>query len=753
LESKGASPQQTLKRKREEASIDKVIAEEDLVPSRTEQPRLVKRVCRYIFGRLFSRVRISMLPDTTSPGPSPATRRRLRIVPGAWPVTPPSERHFEVDTRPPIIFPALTQSATGESTATELAAVSCAAVEPEIRQLEKLKTDTHEPKPEEAVLKNSGHEEPEMKSSVPGGWLSFDEIEATELKTEEVLAQAVPVPQGSAPSEEAKEKIPATVSGTQQERQQTESSSTSLAQPESFAKEDMQVKLFTEEDVEPKPFTIESAPDYTPPDIPSIRPRFRVGTHRQWPQPARDTAASISNTSAVRPEFEHVKPEGLDAAVDTTSAVPNIAISGPEIDDARVEASYPAASAAVNEELSFLDDAPQPRPERRVRFVESAWLDKPFPTKTRLYNRYEAIDYPVFPMGEPTFLTSREGPAPASPSEAGTPLSNPHFPRFELSPTVPASVDTPPAVREITNRLSLFEVSSVHVQRRHHAEKKAAEQRRREAEEKRRVEEERLRLERVAEEEKLRKEKIVRALSAGWSRTVDDAMNGKVSHSSMGSSGITRKDFGTILPQRNFDDPKGWLNDEVVNTFLSMMVRRALEKTGYNKTSDETPKYHAFNTNLYTNIRDRGYKSVERWAFKAKIHLSRMLKCERILIPIHSASHWTLMCISGTERTISYYDSMSNDKADFSRLTDIGLQFVAGNLRSFYKPEEWKIIDTRSVQQANALDCGVFVCMNALALISGKNPLKVFSAADMPAARRQIAATLYNGAFTGDFDF
>jgi len=54
-----------------------------------------------------------------------------------------------------------------------------------------------------------------------------------------------------------------------------------------------------------------------------------------------------------------------------------------------------------------------------------------------------------------------------------------------------------------------------------------------------------------------RKQKIVKKLSDHQKGVVLAAMSIKNRTSDMGKSGITRKDFGTLLPQPGLDDPKG----------------------------------------------------------------------------------------------------------------------------------------------------------------------------------------------------
>ena len=79
---------------------------------------------------------------------------------------------------------------------------------------------------------------------------------------------------------------------------------------------------------------------------------------------------------------------------------------------------------------------------------------------------------------------------------------------------------------------------------------------------------------------------------------------------------LTRKDLATCY------QPLAWLNDEVINAYLSMIVdhvRRALGNSGRH----ERPKFHAFNTFFYSNLRDKGYESVRRWASRIQTTANR----------------------------------------------------------------------------------------------------------------------------------
>jgi len=274
-------------------------------------------------------------------------------------------------------------------------------------------------------------------------------------------------------------------------------------------------------------------------------------------------------------------------------------------------------------------------------------------------------------------------------------------------------------------------------------EEEAAAERKRIEEEKKRIEEERIKQE--AEERK--KRSIVTELTEEWKNKIKEAMATKNMQKDI-TPNLTRKDFGTLIPQSGTDGI-GWLNDEIVNGYLTAIVAKALKKQGYKKGAEEIPKCHAFNTNLYNNYTKKGYKSVERWAQRAKIGGKRFLSVHNCLIPINNRSHWTLISISGTKRTIKYYDSLYNEPGEY---TAFALAYVKDVLGEHFVAEEWTIIDASSAQQANGVDCGVFVCINALALAMEREPLTAFHARDAQAARQLIAATLLNGGLAGEFD-
>ncbi|EFR01879.1 hypothetical protein MGYG_04878 [Nannizzia gypsea CBS 118893] len=203
---------------------------------------------------------------------------------------------------------------------------------------------------------------------------------------------------------------------------------------------------------------------------------------------------------------------------------------------------------------------------------------------------------------------------------------------------------------------------------------------------------------------------------------------------------LTRKDFATCYT------PLAWLNDEVINAYLAIILDYARRASGSSGRLRE-PKYHAFNSFFYSSLRDRGYESVRRWASRARIGGQALLGVEMVLIPIHNQAHWTLMVVKPKARSIEYFDSLSGaSRAHISRVKE----WLQGELRDLFVEEEWRVLPTDSPQQDNGSDCGVFLLTTAKMVVLGL-PLS-YGARDIPMIRKRIVAEILNGGFEGDFD-
>lgn len=272
--------------------------------------------------------------------------------------------------------------------------------------------------------------------------------------------------------------------------------------------------------------------------------------------------------------------------------------------------------------------------------------------------------------------------------------------------------------------------------------------------------EEAARKEREAEEERRKqsvrrvpKEKIIQPLDATWEANVQQALDAPNMRQVVVtlSSGVTltRKDIGTLKVVPGRDPAHGWLNDEIIAACLQQVVDYGLSKSDHK--AGETPKYHAFNTFFYKNLRDKGTQSVKRWATRAKIGKEDLLKVERVFIPVHQGAHWTLLVISPLARTIEYFDSLGGRADSYVQNAKL---WLAEELGRGWKEDEWTV-PTGSYgagpRQANSSDCGVFTCTTARMVVLGVDPMS-YGGDDMGVQRARMVAELLNGGLVGEFE-
>jgi len=189
-----------------------------------------------------------------------------------------------------------------------------------------------------------------------------------------------------------------------------------------------------------------------------------------------------------------------------------------------------------------------------------------------------------------------------------------------------------------------------------------------------------------------------------------------------------------------------WLNDEVINAYLAVLIDY-LRRANGNAGRHDKPKFHAFNTFFFSNLRDKGYSSVSRWAKRAKIGGEALLEVDTVYIPVHNSAHWTLMVVKPTERCIEYFDSLGSASP---RHVAIVKDWLRGELSARFVEEEWSVVPTVSPQQDNGSDCGVFLLSTAKAVAIGIEP-QSYGARDIPLLRRKIVAELMAGGLDGDF--
>ena len=118
---------------------------------------------------------------------------------------------------------------------------------------------------------------------------------------------------------------------------------------------------------------------------------------------------------------------------------------------------------------------------------------------------------------------------------------------------------------------------------------------------------------------------------------------------------ITVKDIDTL-------SGLNWLNDEIINFYMQMIVERAGRNAG------QFPSVYAFTTFFYPRLMEKGFTSVKRWTKKVDV-----FSYDILIIPVHLGMHWCLAAINMKGKIITYYDSMGGKntvRPRFSITTD-----------------------------------------------------------------------------------
>ncbi|KAJ5123184.1 hypothetical protein N7448_009281 [Penicillium atrosanguineum] len=233
----------------------------------------------------------------------------------------------------------------------------------------------------------------------------------------------------------------------------------------------------------------------------------------------------------------------------------------------------------------------------------------------------------------------------------------------------------------------------------------------------------------------------VRELSWDWMNQIKRAMKAPQSMpvaKSISGDALYQRDIATCI------NHQAWLNDEIINSYLGILIHYLRESTG---NLNDKPLFHAFNTFFFSTLRDKGYQGVRRWASRAKIGGEGLLDVDTVFIPVHGGAHWTLMVVRPMERTIEYLDSMGSRGANQVKKVK---EWLRGELGMKYDEDEWTVLKSNSSMQDNGSDCGVFLLTNAKAIALGVEPT-AFGASDTILLRRKIVAEIMNGGLNGEF--
>ncbi|BCS29548.1 SUMO protease ULP1 [Aspergillus puulaauensis] len=234
----------------------------------------------------------------------------------------------------------------------------------------------------------------------------------------------------------------------------------------------------------------------------------------------------------------------------------------------------------------------------------------------------------------------------------------------------------------------------------------------------------------------------VRPLSEKWEKRVEDAMrmpNNRKIVDTLSGDPLTKRDLASCFT------PMAWLNDEVINSYLAVIIDY-LRRENNNDGRHDKPRYHAFNSFFFSNLRDKGYDSVRRWATRAKIGKNDLLNVDTVFIPVHNNSHWTLIVVKPVDKTIEHFDSLGSLSR---RHVGVVKTWLKGELGPLFVEKDWAVLPSVSPQQDNGSDCGVFLLSTAKAIAANIDPL-AYGPQDTLLLRKKIVAELMNGGLEGD---
>ncbi|KZZ94880.1 sentrin/SUMO-specific protease [Moelleriella libera RCEF 2490] len=207
---------------------------------------------------------------------------------------------------------------------------------------------------------------------------------------------------------------------------------------------------------------------------------------------------------------------------------------------------------------------------------------------------------------------------------------------------------------------------------------------------------------------------------------------------------LKRHDFAKVVP------PTEWLNDEIVNGSLNWLDQSINLSAGVKDCKKQTRKCLAFSSFFFKRLQEQGVSRTQRTLRRFGVEKRNILDVDTILFPICEQSHWTLLVVRPSKRTIAHMDSLNPRGSQ--RYINIGMAWLKEMLEEQYQEAEWHIVQHDAPLQTNGYDCGVHTITNGMCIALGLNPVDCYSSDDMPHQRLRLACMLLNGGFKGEFD-
>ena len=200
--------------------------------------------------------------------------------------------------------------------------------------------------------------------------------------------------------------------------------------------------------------------------------------------------------------------------------------------------------------------------------------------------------------------------------------------------------------------------------------------------------------------------------------------------------------------------PGRWLNDEVINAHIRLLIRRDDQVTRLtpgrlHNFSFSTQFYSVYTQQRHSDPTLHGipdYALVSRWG--AQSPHCNIFRLHRLLIPVNPAeNHWSSVIVNFTDHTIRYYDSLHSPGMNHVQNVYQYLQAEHRRLNDGASlPDMWRLIPgdtTTTPRQLNGFDCGVYTCIFFDLILQGIQ-LQV-TPTDVAIYRTRVALSIING--------
>ncbi|CAI2375838.1 unnamed protein product [Moneuplotes crassus] len=185
---------------------------------------------------------------------------------------------------------------------------------------------------------------------------------------------------------------------------------------------------------------------------------------------------------------------------------------------------------------------------------------------------------------------------------------------------------------------------------------------------------------------------------------------------------IPSSEFGDISPLL---EKREWLNDNCIDAFVSLISSQ--------------PEFREKNTIILSSA---WFSFLNSWSGNGEAKCERILskklnksktQVSKIIIPICYEDHWICCEIDISNLSVKTFNSLSYSTSKSANIAGRKIQKFFESSKSinniliniFKTPTcspEFSLTSAKCAQQENAYDCGVYVCLNILALTLSKTP-------------------------------